>query len=205
MSSKQDPPRFPLLPEGWLLLLIADSLGKTHQTMPSLLNPGTNPFPISISELFWANLSRRHCLTPFWLGHKPGDPGLLFDLGGGCYQNNQFLVVTKPWILPSEHSKSKKKRTIFVDFGLRSTKDFFLISVMFRHPALKMRRPDHPPLTCSPPREDVLRDIEVLTFCPWNSPCPCPCPMPLPSNPLLVCLTLQSLLPWFLGYLQNKE
>lgn len=203
MSPKQDPPRFPLLPEGWLLLLLADSLGKTYQTMPSLLNPGTNPFPVSISEPFWANLSRRHCLTPFWLGHRPGEPGLLFDLSGSCCQNNQLLVVTKPRILPSEPSKSKKKRTIFADLGLRSRKDFFLISVMFRHPALKTRRPGHPPWTCSPARENFLRHIEVLTLCPWNSPCPCQ--MPLPSSPLLICLILQQLLPWFLGYLQNKK
>lgn len=52
-------------------LLLVKNLENTHQPMPNLLKSGTIPFPTMISGSFWANLSRRHFLTPFCLEYWP--------------------------------------------------------------------------------------------------------------------------------------
>ena len=112
-----------ILPTG---LLLVESVGKTYQSIPSFLNPGTNLFPLMVPGSYCTKLGRRHFLIRI-LARRSWVSCPRRSWAEAATRASSSTVTT-PRLLSSELSKKKAQRKVTIDFGLRSRMISFLSS-----------------------------------------------------------------------------
>lgn len=124
-----------ILPTG---LLLVESVGKTYQSIPSFLNPGTNLFPLMVPGSYCTKLGRRHFLIRI-LARRSWVSCPRRSWAEAATRASSSTVTT-PRLLSSELSKKESHYW----FWLKKQNYFFLVVIMFSDPllwALEARSP----------------------------------------------------------------